>query len=72
MRACVGCVYLAGCSEEKPAAPPAARPVRVVAVTPHKYAFVAQGAGRIQSRYVSQVGFVGGRLTSAMSTSAPW
>ena len=29
------------------------------------YAFVAQGAGRIQSRYVSQVGFeVGGRLTS--------
>ena len=63
--ACVACVYLAGCSEEKPAAPAAARPARVVVVTPHKHAFVAQGAGRIQSRYVSQVGFeVGGRLTS--------
>jgi RND family efflux transporter MFP subunit len=34
-------------------------------VTPHKLALVAQGAGRIQSRYVSQVGFeVGGRLVS--------
>ena len=63
--ACVACVYLAGCSEEKAAAPAAARPARVIAVTPHKHAFVAQGAGRIQSRYVSQVGFeVGGRLTS--------
>ena len=63
--ACVACLYLAGCSEEKPAAPAAARPARVVVVTPQKYAFVAQGAGRIQSRYVSQVGFeVGGRLTS--------
>src|SRR3712207_800138 len=63
--ACVACVYLAGCSEEKAAAPTAARPARVVVVAPHKHAFVAQGAGRIQSRYVSQVGFeVGGRLTS--------
>jgi RND family efflux transporter MFP subunit len=63
--ACVACVYLAGCSEEKAAAPAAARPARVVAVAPHNNAFVAQGAGRIQSRYVSQVGFeVGGRLTS--------
>ena len=34
--ACVACVYLAGCSEEKPAAPAAARPARVVVVTPHK------------------------------------
>ena len=34
-------------------------------MTPHKLALVAQGAGRIQSRYVSQVGFeVGGRLIS--------
>ena len=34
-------------------------------VAPHHHAFVAQGAGRIQSRYVSQVGFeVGGRLTA--------
>ena len=63
--ASVACLYLAGCSEEKAAAPAAARPARVIAVTPHKHAFVAQGAGRIQSRYVSQVGFeVGGRLTS--------
>ena len=63
--ACVACVCLAGCSEEKAAAPAAARPARVVVVTPHKHAFVAQGAGRIQSRYVSQMGFeVGGRLTS--------
>ena len=63
--ACLACVYLAGCSEEKSAAPSAARPARVVIVTPHELAFVAQGAGRIQSRYVSQVGFeVGGRLTS--------
>jgi RND family efflux transporter MFP subunit len=65
LSACVACVYLAGCSEEKAAAPAAARPARVVAVTPQKHAFVAQGAGRIQSRYVSPVGFeVGGRLTS--------
>ena len=63
--ACIACVCLAGCSEEKPAADAAARPARVVVVMPHKLAFVAQGAGRIQSRYVSQVGFeVGGRLTS--------
>lgn len=63
--ACVACIHLAGCSEEKPAAPAAARPARVIAVTPHKYAFVAEGAGRIQSRYVGLVGFeVGGRLTA--------
>jgi RND family efflux transporter MFP subunit len=63
--ACIACVYLTGCSEQKPAAPAAARPARVVAVMPHKHALVAQGAGRIQSRYVSSVGFeVGGRLTS--------
>ena len=62
---CVAGVCLAGCSEEKPAGPAAARPARVVVVAPHNLAHVAQGAGRIQSRYVSQVGFeVGGRLTS--------
>ena len=63
--ACVACVCLAGCSEEKHAEIATARPARTVVVTPHKLGFVAQGAGRIQSRYVSQVGFeVGGRLTS--------
>jgi RND family efflux transporter MFP subunit len=63
--ASVACVCLAGCSEEKAAPPTAARPARVVAVALHKHSLVAQGAGRIQSRYVSQVGFeVGGRLTS--------
>src|SRR5688500_1798376 len=63
--ACVACMCVAGCSEEKLAAPAAARAARVVVVAPQKHAFVAQGAGRIQSRYVSQVGFeVGGRLTS--------
>lgn len=63
--ACVTCLCLAGCSDEKAVAPAAPRPARVVVVTPHKLALVAQGAGRIQSRYVSQVGFeVGGRLLS--------
>jgi RND family efflux transporter MFP subunit len=63
--ACVACVYLAGCSEEKHAEIATTRPARTVVVTPHKLGFVAQGAGRIQPRYVSQVGFeVGGRLTS--------
>src|SRR5687767_7641940 len=63
--ASVACVCLAGCSEEKTAGPVVLRPARVVVVAPHKHAFVAQGARRIQSRYVSQVGFeVGGRLTS--------
>ena len=63
--ASVAGVCLAGCSEEKTAAPVVLRPARVVVVAPHNHAFVAQGAGRIQSRYVSQVGFeVGGRLTS--------
>ena len=63
--ACVACLCLAGCSEEETAAPSAPRPARIAVVTPHKLALVAQGAGRIQSRYVSQVGFeVGGRLIS--------
>ena len=63
--ASVACICLAGCSEDKTAAPVAVRSARVVAVALHKHSFVAQGAGRIQSRYVSQVGFeVGGRLTS--------
>ena len=63
--ACIACICLAGCSEEEAAAPAAPRPARILVVTPHKLAQVAQGAGRIQSRYVSQVGFeVGGRLVS--------
>jgi RND family efflux transporter MFP subunit len=65
LSACVACLGLAGCSEEEVAAPAAPRPARIVVVTPHKLALVAQGAGRIQSRYVSEVGFeVGGRLVS--------
>jgi RND family efflux transporter MFP subunit len=62
---CISCVYLAGCSDEESAGPPAPRPARVALVTLHKLAIVAQGAGRIQSRHVSPVGFeVGGRLIS--------
>ena len=61
---CIACVYLAGCKGET--TPPAAvRPARVVVVTPHQLGVVAEGAGRIQSRYVSPVGFeVDGRLVS--------
>ncbi|TPI43189.1 efflux RND transporter periplasmic adaptor subunit [Mesorhizobium sp. B3-1-6] len=56
---------LAGCSQKEAEAPAAPRTARVVVVTPHKFKLVTQGAGRIQSRYVSQVGFeVGGRLIS--------
>ena len=64
--ACVACLFLAGCKEDQEtAAPPAVRPARVAVVTPHKLELVAQGAGRIEARYVSQVGFeVGGRLIS--------
>jgi hypothetical protein len=58
-------IALAGCSNEKAEAPAIARPARVVIATPHKFATVAQGAGVVGSRYVSQVGFeVGGRLIS--------
>jgi RND family efflux transporter MFP subunit len=65
LSACVASLCLSSCSDEKTAAPAAPRPARIVVVTPHKLALVAQGAGRIQSRYVSQVGFeVGGRLMS--------
>ena len=62
---CVACLYVAGCSKEQTAEPAAPRPARIAVVAPHKLALVAQGAGRIQSRYVSPVGFeVGGRLVS--------
>lgn len=65
LSACAACLCLTGCSEEETAEPAAPRPARIAVVTPHKLALVAQGAGRIQSRYVSQVGFeVGGRLIS--------
>ena len=61
----LACLYLAGCSEERTATPTAVRPVRTIVVEPHKLAVVAEGAGRIRARYVSQVGFeVGGRLIS--------
>ncbi len=63
--ACLSCLFLAGCSEEKTAEPATPRPARVVIVTPKNLSFVAQGAGRIEARYVSPVGFeVGGRLIS--------
>lgn len=65
LSACIACLCLSGCSEEETAAPSAPRPTRVAVVTPHKLALVAQGAGRIRSRYVSAVGFeVGGRMLS--------
>ena len=61
----LACLSLAGCSEEKTATPSAVRPVRTIVVEPFKLAVVAEGAGRIRARYVSQVGFeVGGRLIS--------
>jgi RND family efflux transporter MFP subunit len=60
----LACVYLGGCKDEN-TAPAAVRPARVVVVTPHQLGVVAEGAGRIQSRYVSPVGFeVDGRLVS--------
>ena len=62
---CISCVCIAGCSEETITSPPAARPARIAVVKVHKLTVVAQGAGRIQSRHVSPVGFeVGGRLIS--------
>lgn len=63
--ASLACLCLAGCSEEKTAESAAPRSARAVIVTPKKQSFVAQGAGRIEARYVSPVGFeVGGRLIS--------
>jgi RND family efflux transporter MFP subunit len=61
---CIACACLAGCKDEN-TTPAAVRPARVVVVTPHQLGTVAEGAGRIQSRYVSPVGFeVDGRLVS--------
>ena len=61
---CIACVYLAGCKGDN-TMPAAVRPARVVVVTPHQLGVVAEGAGRIKSRYVSPVGFeVDGRLVS--------
>ncbi len=65
LSACVACLCLSGCSEEGTAKPSAPRPARITVVSPHKLTLVAQGAGRIGSRYVSEVGFeVGGRVVS--------
>jgi RND family efflux transporter MFP subunit len=62
---CAASLWLTACSEEKTAEPDAPRPARIVTVTPKKLGLVAQGAGRIEARYVSPVGFeVGGRLVS--------
>ena len=61
---CIACVYLSGCKEEN-TKPAAVRPARVVVVTPHQLGVVAAGAGLVQSRYQSPVGFeVGGRLVA--------
>ncbi|MGA8690553.1 MAG: efflux RND transporter periplasmic adaptor subunit [Methyloceanibacter sp.] len=61
---CIACVYLAGCNDEN-TTPDVVRPARVLVVTPHELGVVAEGAGLIQSRYNSPVGFeVGGRLVS--------
>jgi membrane fusion protein, multidrug efflux system len=63
--ACVTCLCIAGCRKEEAPPPPVVRPARVAVVAPNKLELVAQGAGRIEARYVSQVGFeVGGRLIS--------
>ena len=62
---CLPVLWRAVKQGQETAAPPAVRPARVAVVTPHKLELVAQGAGRIEARYVSQVGFeVGGRLIS--------
>jgi RND family efflux transporter MFP subunit len=61
---CIACVCLAGCKDEN-TTHAAVRPARVVVVTPHQLGVVAEGAGLIQSRYDSAVGFeVGGRLVA--------
>lgn len=61
---CIACVYLSGCKDEN-TNPAAVRPARVVVVTPHQLGVVAAGAGLVQSRYQSPVGFeVGGRLVA--------
>ena len=61
----LACLSLAGCSEERTATPSAVRPVRTIVVEPFKLAVVAEGAGRVRARYVSQVGFeASGRLIS--------
>ena len=61
---CIACVFLAGCKDENTTSA-AVRPARVVVVTPHELGVVAEGAGLVQSRYNSPVGFeVGGRLVS--------
>lgn len=64
--ACIAYLSLAGCKEEqKSEAPAVARPARIAVVTPHNVALAAQGAGRIEARYVSEAGFeVGGRLVT--------
>jgi RND family efflux transporter MFP subunit len=60
----IACVYLAGCKDEN-TTPTAARPARVVVVTPHQLGVTAEGAGLIKPRYDSPVGFeVGGRLVA--------
>jgi RND family efflux transporter MFP subunit len=61
---CIACVYLSGCKDENTNSP-IVRPARVVVVAPHQLGVVATGAGLIQSRCQSPVGFeVGGRLVA--------
>ncbi len=60
----LGLLLLAGCKEEKPASAPP-RPARIIEVEPHETVFSVQASGKIQARYVSNVGFlVSGRMIS--------
>jgi RND family efflux transporter MFP subunit len=59
------CLVLTGCQEEHAAETQEPRAARVITAKLEKRGAVAQGAGRIEARHVSQVGFeIGGRLLS--------
>lgn len=61
--ACLACLFLAGCQEDQSVVKEEARTVRVVTATLQTLGQSAQGTGRIEARYVSQLGFeVAGRL----------
>ena len=63
--ACVACLYLAGCYKKRPPRPLPCGRRGSSSLRPTSLGSWPQGAGRIQSRYDSQVGFeVGGRLVS--------
>lgn len=64
--ACLACLSLTACKDEvETATHNTVRPARVTVVVPQKFVAVSQGAGRIEARFVSQVGFeVSGRVIS--------